>query len=105
MFKCKNGPLLMNMRVPCSIVTYILLKSKIVMMRLSMRFTPCLKMLPNPFNFRNMAICETPTGDDGRTPDGLIRELNIKPLYLDVTCILRLLIVYEDNYMFVLSSG
>ena len=27
----------------------------------------------------------TPTGDDGRTPDGLIRGLNIKPLYLDVT--------------------
>ena len=27
----------------------------------------------------------TPTRDDGRTPDGLIRGLNLKPLYLDVT--------------------
>ena len=33
-------PLLMNMRITCSIVTYLLLKSKTVMMRLSMRFTP-----------------------------------------------------------------
>ena len=36
-----------------------------------MRLTPCLNI--------------TPTGDDGRTSDGLIRGLNIKPLYLDVT--------------------
>ena len=67
----KSIPLLMNMRITCSTVTYLLLKSKTVMMRLSMRFTPCLNI--------------TPTGDDGRTPDGLIRGLNIKRLYLDVT--------------------
>ena len=38
------------------------------------------------FYFRSMVICELPPpGDDGRTPDGLIRGWNIKPLYLDVT--------------------
>ena len=27
-----------------------------VVMRLSMRFTPCLNMLPNPFHFRNNTV-------------------------------------------------
>ena len=53
----KNVPLLMKMRTTCSIVTYLLLKSKIVM---SMRFTPCHNMQPNTFNFRSMVICELP---------------------------------------------
>ena len=58
--KCKNGPLLMNTRITCSIVTYLQLKSKIVMMQLFKRCIPSLNMLPNPFHFRNMVICELP---------------------------------------------
>ena len=37
------------------------------------------------FSFPKYGDLRTPTGDDGRTPDGLIRGLTIKPLYLDVT--------------------
>ena len=43
-------------------------------------------MLQNRFLLRaRHCDLRTPTGDDGRTPDGLIRGLNLKPLYLDVT--------------------
>ena len=69
----KNAPLLMNIRITCSTVSYLLLKSKTVMMRLSMRFSPCLNMLPNPFHFRNMVICEVPL-EMMRTPDGLSHQ-------------------------------
>ena len=39
-----------------------------------------------------------PTGDGGRTPDGLIRGLNIKPLYyLDVTIANPTSITYSNR--------
>ena len=37
------------------------------------------------FSFPKYGDLRTTAGDDRRTPDGLIRGLNIKPLYLDVT--------------------
>ena len=36
------------------------------------------------FSFPKYGDLRTPTGDDGRTPDGFFR-VNMKPLYLDVT--------------------
>ena len=36
-------------------------------------------------SFPKYGYLRTPTGDNRRTPDDLMRGLNIKPLYLDVT--------------------
>ena len=38
-----------------------------------------------PFSIPKHGDLRTPTEDDGKTPDGLIRGLNRKPLYFDVT--------------------
>ena len=76
--------LLMNMWTICSNVNYLLLKLKIDMTLLFMKFILYISMLQNRFLFQDMVVCDS-TGDDGRTPDGFIRGLNLKPLYLDVT--------------------
>ena len=56
------------------------------MIRLFMRFIPCLNVrAAKSFSFHKCGDLRTPTGDDGRTPDCLIRGLNLKPLYLHVT--------------------
>ena len=53
---------------------------KIVVMQLLMRFIPFHNMLPNPFHFPTVVIyMRTPTGDDVRSPDGLMEgSRNIK---------------------------
>ena len=50
------------------------------------------------FSFPKHGDLRCPTGDDGRTPDGLIiRGLNSKPLYLDVTIAIPTLSTYLNK--------
>ena len=81
----KNVPLLMNMRITCSTVTFLLLEVKDRHDAIVHEVHSLSQHAAKSFSFPKYCDLRTPTGDDGRTPDGLIRGLNIKPLYLDVT--------------------